>query len=189
MSESLPRIPERTPLRVAMTFFGSLLAFLIFGVAIWVIVRSYSNQPTVEDERSKVRLDYKAEAETMARRYLETYGWVDKEKGLAHVPVAEAAKRVIEAYQTKQVKASAVPVPGTAAAGALLGSGGAGGATGAGGNGTTAADSAASVNPEALIPASDAVGDTSTDGVPVSNADKGAPPESRDNPVQESSQP
>lgn len=156
MSDSLPKIPERTPLRVAFTFVGGLLAFLVFGVAIWLIVRSYSNAPTVEDQRATVRLNYKAEVETSSKRLLETYGWIDEAKGLAHVPVTEAMKAVVEEYSHMQVGPSSIPVPGTpaaeAAAAALMGGGGAQAPSAEAAPVPTAPDSP-TVNPEALIPA------------------------------------
>lgn len=191
MSEKLPTIPERTPLRVAFTFVGGLLAFLIFGVTIWLIVRSYANSPTVDDQRAKTRLDYKAKADSEARRLLETYGWIDKDKGIAHVPITEAMKRIVEDYEFKQVGASSVPVPGTAAAeaaaAALLGGSSTDSNTKTDGNAqpdntAATAPSATDVNPEALIPdnssqSNDSAADPNAAPAPASEADANANPE------------
>ena len=116
MADTLPQIPPRTPLRVALTFIGGMLAFGLFGIGIWLLVESYSNVPTVEEQRARARLDYKHEVETEGRRMLETYGWSDRENNLAHMPVDEAMKRVVADYSESGTEVSEVPVPGSEAA-------------------------------------------------------------------------
>ncbi len=116
MQHDIPNIPEKTPLRVVLTFIGGIIAFTVFGVGIWLLVQSYSNIQTTDDQRASKRLQYKHEVDTESRRLLETYGWVDQEQGLAHIPISEAVKKVVENYQDIPTAASAVPVPGSKAA-------------------------------------------------------------------------
>lgn len=112
----LPDIPKRTPVRVFWTFVVFLLAFLIFGGAIWFLVQSYNNVPTVEDERARIRLHDKMKLEAEAKRQMLTYGWVDEGTGRLHVPTERAMELVLADLQAKRVTASEVPVPGTKAA-------------------------------------------------------------------------
>ncbi len=116
MQEKLPNIPEKTPVRVVVTFIVGILSFTVFGVGIWLLVQSYSNVSTSDDLRARVRLQYKHEVDTESRKLLETYGWMDQEQGIAHVPIEEAAKTVVAKYQSVQTSASSVPVPGSKAA-------------------------------------------------------------------------
>ncbi|HSP79884.1 MAG TPA: hypothetical protein VLQ93_15230 [Myxococcaceae bacterium] len=101
----------RTPLVVAVGF-GTLVVFAFAVVATWAVLQyrerhlnpygasvpavlgqpdiNIVNQtPFVRDTRAYQLLESK-------RARLGTYGWVDRERGLVHIPIERAMERVVE---------------------------------------------------------------------------------------------
>lgn len=79
--------------RLGAYVVGILGAFLIFAALVWATWRHTQPAPLGED-RNAIRRKALAEVRAVEAQWLENYGWVDKNKGLVHVPIAEAMKWV-----------------------------------------------------------------------------------------------
>jgi len=75
-------VPERTTLAYTVGILGS---FLIVAALVWAM-RHYSQPPALGQDR--------VEAEE-----LNTYGWLDQSKGIVRLPIAEARKLALVAWQ------------------------------------------------------------------------------------------
>jgi len=89
-----------------------LLGMVLMGSMAWILVKKY-NKPevsaakVVSDRLEKLKL--KREAELKA---VETYGWVDKNAGIVHIPVAAAVELTIRDLKAKPVvRTNIVPAP------------------------------------------------------------------------------
>lgn len=89
-----------------------LLAMVLMGSVAWILVKKY-NKPEVSaakvvaDRLEKLKL--KREAELKA---VESYGWVDKNAGVVHIPVALAMDLTVADLKAKPVvRTTIVPAP------------------------------------------------------------------------------
>ncbi len=105
ISDSKPYLP---------TFMAGILAFLLFGVlAMWMLKSGdfeTTDQKRAGERRQNLQTLRKAEEEK-----LTTYGWNDKTKGLAHIPVDRAMELELDALKQKPVQPSSTPVNAPAA--------------------------------------------------------------------------
>ena len=101
-------LPPRR-LRAFFTFLGGLLLLAIFAFGILFWVRS---APAPADNLKLRRAQGRSEARTkLDEQYaaqLGTAGWVDKKKGIAHVPIEEAMTMTVAELKAKKVAASTV---------------------------------------------------------------------------------
>ena len=128
-TESLRQVAHgRTPLSA---WFGIVLLFALFGVIVLAIIGPAPRGSDYEKARAKKRVENLKTVREEADKALTTYGWIDKNKGVARIPieramdltVAELAKQkpapagpiaTPEAQATTSVPASATsPAPGT----------------------------------------------------------------------------
>ena len=111
-SSPTPQINSFLPI-----FFWGILGFGLFGAASVFLLRVGGNFETVEAERAKQRLETRLTLQKEDQKRLSSYGWVDKTKGLAHIPVERAIALEFPALKNKPVKAGpAIPPPAPAAA-------------------------------------------------------------------------
>lgn len=68
--------------------FGALL---IFAALVWVMW-SFTAPPNLAAERAAQRTKAREELTAAETEMLNTYGWMDKSKGIVHIPVSEALK-------------------------------------------------------------------------------------------------
>lgn len=93
------QVDEQQPPNLQLAGWGVVIAIVFFGSAILVTSLVYpmidhitSERFTQQAERSPaVRVQREAE-----EKRLTSYGYVDQQKGLAHIPVSEGMKKVIE---------------------------------------------------------------------------------------------
>ena len=98
-------------------FFWGILGFSLFGAACVLLLRWGGNFETVEAERGRQRLETRLTLQKEDQKRLTSYGWVDKNKGIAHIPVDRAVALEFPALKNKPVKAGpAIPPPAPAAA-------------------------------------------------------------------------
>lgn len=91
------------------TWFGVVLLFALFGLIALVIVRAAPRGDTYEEKRAKVRAEKLEAAQKENANALTTYGWVDKTKGVARIPVAKAMElTVAELAQKKPAPAGPI---------------------------------------------------------------------------------
>ena len=106
-TESLRQVAQaRAPLSV---WFGIVLLFALFGVIVLAIIGPAQRGSDYEEARAKKRVENLKTLREETDKALTTYGWIDKTKGLAHIPI-ERAMEVTVAELAKQKPAPAGPI-------------------------------------------------------------------------------
>jgi hypothetical protein len=121
-TESLRQVAHaRAPLSA---WFGIVLLFALFGVIVLAIIGPSPRGSDYEETRAKKRVENLKTLREEADKALTSYGWIDKNKGVARIPI-ERAMELTVADLAKQKPAPAAPIAaptpeaqGTAGAGA-----------------------------------------------------------------------
>ena len=94
-SISQRRHPYLPGLWLAAGFLGlASLAFLLRPLGV--------TSDTVTDSAAKVRLEKISKLRTEQDKLADSFGWVDKAKGIGHIPIAQAMDLVIPQLRTAQ---------------------------------------------------------------------------------------
>lgn len=72
------------------TWLGIVLLFVIFGVFVWVVMGAMPRGDDYEQKRSQARLEKLKTAREEYAKATQGYAWVDKQKGVARIPVERA---------------------------------------------------------------------------------------------------
>ena len=106
-TESLRQVAHaRAPWSV---WFGIVLLFALFGVIVLAIIGPSPRRSDYEETRAKKRVENLKTLREEADKALTTYGWIDKTKGLARIPI-ERAMELTVADLAKQKPAPAGPI-------------------------------------------------------------------------------
>jgi len=106
-TESLRQVARRrTPLSA---WFGIVLLFALFGVIVLAIIGPSPRRSDYEETRAKKRVENLKTVREEADKALTTYGWIDKNKGVARIPI-ERAMELTVADLAKQKPAPAGPI-------------------------------------------------------------------------------
>jgi hypothetical protein len=106
-TESLRQVAQaRAPLSV---WLGIVLLFALFGVIVLAIIGPAQRGSDYEEARAKKRVENLKTLREETDKALTTYGWIDKTKGLAHIPI-ERAMELTVAELAKQKPAPAGPI-------------------------------------------------------------------------------
>ena len=106
-TESLRQVAHaRAPWSV---WFGIVLLFALFGVIVLAIIGPAPRRSDYEETRAKKRVENLKTLREEADKDLTTYGWIDKTKGLARIPI-ERAMELTVAELAKQKPAPAGPI-------------------------------------------------------------------------------
>jgi hypothetical protein len=106
-TESLRQVAHsRAPLS---TWFGIVLLFALFGVIVLAVIGPAPRGSDYEETRAKKRVDNLKTLREDATKALTTYGWVDKNKGVARIPIDRAMELTI-AKLAQQKPAPAGPI-------------------------------------------------------------------------------
>ena len=106
-TESLRQIAHsRAPLS---TWFGIVLLFALFGIIVLAVIGPAPRGSDYEETRAKKRVDNLKTSREEAAKVLTTYGWIDKNKGVARIPIERAMKLTV-AELARQKPASAGPI-------------------------------------------------------------------------------
>src|SRR4029453_15472571 len=114
--ESLRQVAySRAPLS---TWLGIVPLFALFGGMVLGVIGPAPRGSDFGETRAKKRAEILKTTRDEAARALTTYGWIDKNKGVAHIPIARAME--LTAAQLAQQKPPpagqfAPPNPGAAA--------------------------------------------------------------------------
>jgi hypothetical protein len=110
--ESIRQIAHsRAPLS---TWLGIVLLFALFGVIVLAIIGPSPRGSDYEETRAKKRVENLKTLREEADKALTTYGWTDKNKGVARIPI-ERAMELTLADLAKQKPAPAGPIATPAA--------------------------------------------------------------------------
>jgi hypothetical protein len=105
--ESLRHIARsRAPLS---TWLGVVLLFALFGVIVLAIIGPSPRGSDYEETRAKKRMENLKTSREDADKALNTYAWIDKNKGLVRIPIGRAMELTI-AQLAKQKPAAAGPI-------------------------------------------------------------------------------
>ena len=106
-TESLRQVAHsRAPLS---TWFGIVLLFALFGIIVLAVIGPAPRGSDYEETRAKKRVDNLKTSREEATKALTTYGWIDKNKGVAHIPIERAMKLTV-AELARQKPAPAGPI-------------------------------------------------------------------------------
>src|SRR5467141_766157 len=106
-TESLRQVAHgRTPLSA---WFGIVLLFALFGVIVLAIIGPAPRSSDYEETRAKKRVENLKTLREETDKALTSYGWIDKNKGVARVPI-ERAMELTVADLAKQKPAPAGPI-------------------------------------------------------------------------------
>jgi hypothetical protein len=90
-------------------WFGIVLLFALFGVIVLAIIGPTQRGTDYEETRAKKRIENLKTLREETDKALTTYGWIDKNKGVAHIPI-ERAMELTVADLAKQKPAPAGPI-------------------------------------------------------------------------------
>jgi hypothetical protein len=106
-TESLRQVVHaRTPWSA---WFGIVLLFALFGVIVLAIIGPSPRGSDYEETRAKKRIENLKTLREETDKALTTYGWIDKNKGVARIPI-EHAMELIVADLAKEKPAPAGPI-------------------------------------------------------------------------------
>src|SRR5437667_10783114 len=109
-TESLRNIAHsRAPLS---TWLGVVLLFALFGVIVLAIIGPMPRGSDYEETRAKKRMENLKTAQEDAEKALNTYAWVDKNKGVVRIPISRAMElTTTELSKQKPVPAGPIATP------------------------------------------------------------------------------
>ena len=113
--ESLRHIARsRTPLS---TWLGVVLLFALFGVIVLAIIGPSPRGSNYEETRAKKRMENLKTSRQDADKALNTYAWIDKNKGVVRIPIGRAMEVTItQLAQQKPAAAGPIATPEVQAA-------------------------------------------------------------------------
>jgi hypothetical protein len=91
------------------TWLGIVLLFALFGVIVLAVIGPAPRGSDYEETRAKKRAEILKTTRDEAAKTLTTYGWIDKNKGVAHIPIARAMELTV-AQLAQQKPAAAGPI-------------------------------------------------------------------------------
>lgn len=96
------------------TWIGVVLLFAFFGLLALVVIGASPRGDTYEERRGKARAEKLQAMREQTTKALTSYGWVDKAKGVARIPIDDAMKlTVAELAQKKPAPANPIATPAT----------------------------------------------------------------------------
>jgi len=113
--ESLRHI-ARSPAPLS-TWLRVVLLFALFGVIVLAIIGPSPRGSDYEETRAKKRIENLKTSREDADKALNSYAWIDKNKGLVRIPIGRAMEVTIEQLaQQKPAAAGPIATPETQAA-------------------------------------------------------------------------
>jgi hypothetical protein len=94
------------------TWLGIVLLFALFGVIVLAVVGPSPRGSDYEETRAKKRMEKLKNLREETEKELTTYEWVDKNKGIARIPISRAMElTVAELAQKKPAPAGPIATP------------------------------------------------------------------------------
>ena len=105
------------------TWLGIMLLFALFGVIVLAIIGPMPRGSDYEEVRAKKRMEKLKTLREETEKDLTTYAWVDKNKGVARIPISRAMElTVAELAQKKPAPAGPIATPAAETSPAAAGS-------------------------------------------------------------------
>ncbi len=106
--------PEQ-PRFLLSAWLWAVMLFVFFGVIVAIAFGAMSRGSTYEADRAKARMEKLKTAREAWDKTASSYGWVNKEKGIAHIPVRRAMELELADLQAaKPTAAGPIPTPAPA---------------------------------------------------------------------------
>jgi hypothetical protein len=102
MANEMPFHDAEPPRSMFSTWVGVVLLLAVFGLFVWVVIGAIPRSTNYESNRAKARAEKLEQARKDAATALTTYGWVDKDKGVARVPIDRAMQLTVAELTTKR---------------------------------------------------------------------------------------
>src|SRR6266568_3204521 len=94
------------------TWLGVVLLFAVFGVIVLAVIGPSPRGSDYEETRAKKRMENLKTAREDAEKALNSYAWIDKNKGVVRIPISRAVELTIaQLAQQKPAPPSASPAP------------------------------------------------------------------------------
>jgi hypothetical protein len=109
-SESLRRIAySPTPFS---TWLGIVCLFVVFGLIVFAVIGPSPRGSDYEETRAKKRMERLKALHEENQKALTTYGWIDKNKGVARIPIDRAMElTVADLAQKRPAPAGPIATP------------------------------------------------------------------------------
>jgi hypothetical protein len=99
------------------TWLGIVFLFVLFGLIVLAVIGPSPRTSDYEETRAKKRMEKLKASHEEAQKDLTTYAWVDKNKGVARIPIDRAMElTVAELVQKKPAPAGPIATPPAQAA-------------------------------------------------------------------------
>jgi hypothetical protein len=93
--------PEQ-PRFLLSTWFWAVALFVFFGLVVVIAFAAMPRSSTYESTRAQARVEKLKTAREGWDKTAESYGWVDKGKGVAHIPITRAMQLELADLQAEQ---------------------------------------------------------------------------------------
>lgn len=111
-----PDHPKSSLLAIA----AILALFLFFGGIIYWVIQTAAEPESDDAKRGRERLEKRQALDAKSRALLDHYGWVDKPKGIVHIPIQRAMELAVDRLKNKPVRpAGLIQAPVTPAPSAV----------------------------------------------------------------------
>ena len=90
------------PRSMFSTWVGVVLLFVVFGLFVWVVIGALPHGDVYEAGRAKTRMEKLNQVRKQATETLSSYGWVDKTKGVVHLPIDRAMQLTLAELATEK---------------------------------------------------------------------------------------
>jgi translation initiation factor IF-2 len=108
--------PEQ-PRFLLSAWLWAVMLFVSFGLIVAIAFGAMSRGSSFEEDRAKTRAEKLKTAQDEWNKTAQSYGWIDKAKGVAHIPVDRAmALELADLQANKPVPAGPIVTPTPAAA-------------------------------------------------------------------------
>jgi len=99
------------------TWLGVVFLFVLFGLIVLAVIGPSPRTSDYEETRAKKRMEKLKTLREESQKELTTYAWVDKNKGVARIPIDRAmAVTVSDLAQKKPAPAGPIATPAAQAA-------------------------------------------------------------------------
>src|SRR5215510_5334997 len=96
------------------TWLGIVFLFVLFGIIVLAVIGPSPRSSDYEETRAKKRMENLKKLHEETQKELTTYAWVDKNKGVARIPIDRAMElTVADLAQKKPAPAGPIATPPT----------------------------------------------------------------------------
>src|SRR5437879_6456929 len=85
-------------------WLGIVLLFVLFGVIVLAVIGPAPRSDTYEQKRAKAREEKLKVAREEDAKALGSYGWIDRNKGVARIPVVRAMELTVADLAKKKLE-------------------------------------------------------------------------------------